>query len=127
MAKKTVNKSAAIREYMEKHGEAKNVEIIKALGKKGVTVNAGNITPVRKSLSAPATARKTSKKAKTTRKRKAAKAVPAVIAAKIVVHDSGLNMFDLSAELIKSAGSVDEARKALSAAKAVFDVFSKTK
>ncbi len=97
MAKKKVNKTKAVREYLKAHRKAKNQEVAEALGKKGIEVSAAYV----------ATIKSTSKK----RRR----------AVKTVVAKTGVGIPEVKAALalLKVTGSAEAAKAALAAAEEI--------
>ena len=100
MAKREVNKSQAVREYLKANRKAKNREVVEALGKKGITITANYVATI---------------KATHNRRRRAAR--------KIAVK-GGVGIPEVKAALtfLKLTGSVGAATKALAVAQEIREI-----
>ena len=101
MARKKLSKSARIRQYQADHPEAGPTAVARALGRYGITRGfVANVTSREKAKAQP--------KRKTVKKRvKAKRIAPAITSFDGVVA---------AAELIKTCGSVEQAKQAIDAA-----------
>lgn len=91
MAKKTVakvNKSGAIREYLEKHPDSKPLEVVEVLGKKGIEVTANVVATVKSNEKKKGTTKRVGKKAGTTSLQTALQAERLSLTARIAAIDT---------------------------------------
>jgi len=97
MAKKKVNKTQAVREYLKAHPRAKSPEIAEALTKEGIKITVGHVSNI---------------KSKIKRRRRAVKKV---------VEKRGVGIPEIKAALalLKACGTASAAKEALAAAEEI--------
>lgn len=118
--KKTVNKSAAIRDYYKENPKVKPKDVVEALGKQGVEVTAQQVSTVRMNAIKAGLLPKPRK----TRKRKPGR--PAKAAASAAPRTSkakGISVEDLvvAKRLVAQMGGVDKARETIAALSKILD------
>ena len=119
MAKKksSVNKSQAIRDYYDANPDAKPLEVVAAMKKQGVTVNAQFVSTVKSNAKKKTTRGKPTASAK---KSKTGKRGPRKATLKA---DGAISLDSLikAKQLVEEMGGVEEARNALTALEQLMD------
>lgn len=120
-----VNKSAAIRDYLNSHPEASTTEVMEALGKKGIDVSQALVAGVRARAfsGTPGNKRRNKSENQGEITPSEMKAVHAVVE-KFEEPEMILSIIEEVCGLIKSLGSVDRLQKALSEYKPMEEVES---
>ena len=104
MAKKQVNKSQTVRDYIKAHPGTANKEVAEALTKQGIIISANHVSNIKSKMAIS--------KGKRKRRGKAAKAMSA---------KSGVSVHEIKAAfgLLKECGGVERAKEALDAAREI--------
>jgi uncharacterized protein YneF (UPF0154 family) len=104
MAKKQVNKSQTVRDYLKAHPGIANKEIAEALTKQGLKISANHVSNIKSKMAVS--------KGKRKRRSKAAKTMST---------KSGVGVHEIKAAfvLLKQCGGVESAKKALDAAREI--------
>jgi len=104
MAKKPVNKSQTVRDYLKTHPSTANKEVAEALKKQGIKISANHVANIKSKMAVS--------KGKRKRRGKAAKAMSA---------KSGVSVHEIKAAfgLLKECGGVERAKEALDAAREI--------
>jgi hypothetical protein len=101
MAKKPVNKSQTVRDYLKAHPSTANKEVAEALTKQGIEISPNYVAKVKSKMAAG--------KGKRKRRHKAAEAA-------VVKTGIGINEIKAAFALLKHCGSIALAKEALAAA-----------
>ncbi len=104
MAKKSVNKAQAVRDYIKAHPGTANKEVAEALTKLGIKISANHVSNINSKMAVS--------KGKRKRRGKAAKAMSS---------KTGVNIHEIKVAfmLLKQCGGVESAKKALDAAREI--------
>jgi arginine repressor len=97
MAKRKVNKTQAVKEYLKAHRKASNQEVAEALTKAGIKITAGHVANI---------------KSKLKKRRRAAKKV-------VAKRGVGIPEIKAALALLKVTGNVEAASQALAAAQEI--------
>ena len=101
MAKKSVNKSQTVRDYLKTHPNTANKDVAEALTKQGIKLTANHVANIKSKMSAG--------KGKRKRRHKAAEVAS-------VKTGIGISEIKAAFALLKHCGGIAEAREALAAA-----------
>lgn len=112
MAKKSVNKSALIREYFNSHPDAGLTEIARALTEQGHPVSPAHVNQAISGL-------RGGKRRKKGRGRPAGSKSKPKVAGEVAVSNKSMNQLTLAADFCKACGGVDSAISTLQTLKLI--------